>query len=320
MRTTKTSSATIGLLVALSAFTLLPALQVAALNWPVSNPALVATFGQNRWNDFHSGIDIGGGAQAVHPAAAGEVIFRFDEGLDPRDIPTGLGSFVVLQHADGLRTLYAHFAKGTILTSRKPVTPQDTLGTIGDTGYSTGTHLFFAVIDPAKKEYINPLTLLPPLPDTMPPVIASVSLERNNKIEPVENGMRVTAGDVSLLAKVFDLSQYVNYYDPMAPYEIEAALNGRQLFKITYETLRAADGKLLLLPSDGRTFGNFYVSNWDVRLGSTMLSPGVAHLVVQARDIAGNVTESDFYLSVLAASSGGSAGSSGGSIPGGAPK
>lgn len=320
MRIIRCRASTTVFIVSLSAFAVLFTPRVAALNWPVAHAVLTATFGASRWNHFSTGIDIGGGAQAVHPAAGGSVIFRFDEGQDPRDVPTGLGSFIVLQHPDGLRTLYAHFAKGTILESRANVTSQDTLGITGDTGDSAGTHLFFSVIDPAKDEYINPLTLLPPLPDTMSPVIASVSLERNKKLVPVENGMQVPAGAASLVAEVFDLSQYVNYYDPMAPYEIDAVLNGKQLFKITYQTLKSTNGSLVLLPSDGSSFSNYYVSAWGVRLGEVTLAPGLARLVVQARDTSGNVTEKAFELNVLPAGSAGSSDSSGGASPRGAPE
>ena len=34
--------------------------------WPVRNISLTATFGEDRWGHFHSGIDLGGGEQEIY--------------------------------------------------------------------------------------------------------------------------------------------------------------------------------------------------------------------------------------------------------------
>lgn len=269
-----------------------------ALEWPVQHRVLTATFGENRWDHFHDGIDIGGGAQAVHPAAPGEVIFTFDEGQDPRDLPTGLGSFMVIQHDPEFRTLYAHMRAGSVLQGRPQVTTSDVIGVIGDTGDSVGSHLHFEVIDHKSGEILNPLTLLPALSDTASPVIVSVSLQRSKKLIPLGQTSVVPEGEAGLVVDVYDPSQYVDYFDPMAPYEIDATLNGQELFDVTYDALKATGGKTYLAESDTLTFANYYVSTWGVRLGSVALKSGQAHLVITARDFAGNETVKSYNLSV----------------------
>lgn len=276
----------------------LMAASVSALDWPVKQTVLTATFGENRWDHFHDGIDIGGGAQPVHPAADGQVLFTYDEGKDPRDLPTGLGSFVVLQNGPELRTLYAHLRRGSIATNTA-VTTSDVIGIMGDTGDSLGRHLHFEVIEPAKDEIVNPLTLLPPLADSVKPVIQSVSIERGKKLTPLQPTMTVAGGPVALVVDAYDPSQYVQYFDPMSPYEIEATLNGKQVLHVTYDALKNTNGTEYLLSSDQRDYKNYYLGTWEVRLGTFPLETGEARLTVMARDIAGNETSRSFVLKVL---------------------
>lgn len=281
------------------ALLLLP-LPLFALDWPVEHHILTATFGENRGDHFHDGIDIGGGNQPIHPAADGQVLYTYDEGGDPRSLPTGLGSFIVIQHDKELRTLYAHLKQGTVLRDQASVTTSQVIGIMGDTGDSVGRHLHFEVIDQAKGEIINPLTVLPPLADSQQPVISSVSIERKKQLTPLLPAMVLDGGEAALVVDVYDPSQYVQYFDPMAPYEIEATLNGQELFNITYDSLKYSNGTAYLSPSESRTVKNYYEGTWKVRLGTLTLNPGTARLLVTARDIVGNETTRSYDITVRA--------------------
>lgn len=113
--------------------------------------------------------------------------------------------------------------------------------------------------------------------------------------------MVLDSGEVTLVADVYDPSEYVQYFDPMAPYEIEATLNGQELFNITYDSLKSGGGTVYLSPIDSRTYSNYYLGTWAVRLGNFSLNPGTARLTVTARDIVGNEAVRDFYITVRAA-------------------
>jgi murein DD-endopeptidase MepM/ murein hydrolase activator NlpD len=86
---------------------------------------------------FHSGIDIGAPAgtpiQAVRP---GRVVFAGEAGT--------YGNLVVVEHADGLETRYAH-ARDVHVRVGQRVGRGESLGTVGSTGRSTGPHLHFEV-------------------------------------------------------------------------------------------------------------------------------------------------------------------------------
>lgn len=56
----------------------------------------------------------------------------------------GYGSYVVIQHPNGLQTLYAHLSSIAVTTGQK-VSQGDYVGAMGSTGKSTGSHLHFQV-------------------------------------------------------------------------------------------------------------------------------------------------------------------------------
>jgi murein DD-endopeptidase MepM/ murein hydrolase activator NlpD len=106
------------------------------LVWPIAAPVSDA-FGP-RGNRFHAGIDLVAPQGApVAAAAAGRVVFaRFASG--------GWGNLVIVAHADGVKTMYAHLS--TITVHRKElVSVSSRLGTVGATGDATGPHLHFEV-------------------------------------------------------------------------------------------------------------------------------------------------------------------------------
>jgi murein DD-endopeptidase MepM/ murein hydrolase activator NlpD len=91
---------------------------------------------------FHQGVDLRAAyGQEVHSAAAGRVVFSGEQG--------GYGTTVVVEHADGTRTRYAHLSarlveKGDELSTGQPLGRAGA----GRSGRATGTHLHFEVIAP----------------------------------------------------------------------------------------------------------------------------------------------------------------------------
>jgi murein DD-endopeptidase MepM/ murein hydrolase activator NlpD len=104
--------------------------------WPVVGP-LNSPYGPRR-SRFHAGIDIG--AAHAHPVVAaggGRVVYA-------RATRGPLGKTVVLEHADGLRTLYAHLSR-IVAKEGALVRQGDRIGAVGRTGRATGPHLHFEI-------------------------------------------------------------------------------------------------------------------------------------------------------------------------------
>lgn len=96
---------------------------------------------------FHHGTDIAMPVgQEVRVAAAGRVTFAGSQG--------GYGLTVVVQHADGLETRYAHLS-AVLVEAGDQVSKGQAVAKSGNTGKSTGPHLHFEVrrngqsVDPA---------------------------------------------------------------------------------------------------------------------------------------------------------------------------
>ena len=67
------------------------------------------------------------------------------------------GYHVILKHSDGYQTLYGHMSK--IIAKKGQTVNQDTkIGLVGNTGYSTGSHLHFTVYKNSVP--VDPFTVL----------------------------------------------------------------------------------------------------------------------------------------------------------------
>jgi murein DD-endopeptidase MepM/ murein hydrolase activator NlpD len=113
-----------------------PARCTASLAWPVMG-AVTSPFGP-RGNWFHAGIDIAAPlGTPVAAAAPGRVVFA-------GRAAGGWGKLVVVAHAGGVRTLYAHL-RTVGASPQQTVGTGMTIGTVGATGHARGPHLHFEV-------------------------------------------------------------------------------------------------------------------------------------------------------------------------------
>lgn len=121
--------------------------------WPVRVGTLTSHFGP-RNGSFHDGIDIAAPeGTPVYAARDGRVIYS--------DQIPGYGNIVILEHADGLSTVYAHnetneVSQGSFVRCGKEVSR------VGRTGRTTGPNLHFEVR--SQNVARNPLFYLPPWP------------------------------------------------------------------------------------------------------------------------------------------------------------
>jgi hypothetical protein len=276
---------------------LLPILPLGALDWPVKDRILTGTFGEDRGDHFHLGVDIGGGEQEVRPVLGGELLFRYDEGTSYTSVPRGVGSFVVLHHSQDILSFYCHLANGSLGPVRTAYSPSDRIGIIGDSGRSDGKHLHFSVYDEETGSWINPLSILPPIPDAQPPVIKRVLLSVGDQIQPLANGVTVRAGHGEILAEVYDLREDVKFHWPLAPYSVRFSLDGKEVASILFDSLQARAGRMVV-GAAGPTRENVYRGEGLLRCGTVELRAGESRLHLAVRDFAGNEAVRDIPFTV----------------------
>jgi len=112
--------------------------------WPaVGNYTITSNFGKRTspggiGSTYHKGIDIAG--------STGDVVTAVEKGtVEKADNYEGYGNCVVIDHGNGLKTLYGHLSR--ITTKEGDEVEMGTqIGEIGSTGNSTGPHLHFSVL------------------------------------------------------------------------------------------------------------------------------------------------------------------------------
>ncbi len=88
----------------------------------------------------HNGVDFGGPiGTSIRAAASGTVTVARSGGYGG-----GYGTYIVISHGNGTQTLYAHMNSISVSVGQK-VGQGENIGTIGNTGKSTGPHLHFEV-------------------------------------------------------------------------------------------------------------------------------------------------------------------------------
>jgi murein DD-endopeptidase MepM/ murein hydrolase activator NlpD len=105
-------------------------------------------FGTQR---LHTGIDIGADYGDSIRAADGGVVIH-------SDWMGGYGNAVIIDHGNGISTLYAHNSQ-LLVDEGQTVAKGQTVARCGSTGYSTGPHLHFEVRQNGSP--VNPLNYLP---------------------------------------------------------------------------------------------------------------------------------------------------------------
>ncbi|RDU35025.1 hypothetical protein DRW41_20635 [Neobacillus piezotolerans] len=120
--------------------------------WPAEG-VISDTFGTR--SGRHKGIDIAGSrGSAVKAALEGKVIKSY--------LSSTYGNAVLIEHPNGYVTVYAHLDK-RLADEGDEVRKGEKIGTMGNTGYSTGVHLHFEIHQSQwtyqKENAINPVAM-----------------------------------------------------------------------------------------------------------------------------------------------------------------
>jgi murein DD-endopeptidase MepM/ murein hydrolase activator NlpD len=111
-------------------------MEAAQLIWPAPG-AITSPFGGAR---HHPGIDIDGITGDPVAAAAGGTVLQagITHGYE------GYGNLVLIDHGDGISTLYGHLSRVDV-TIGQTIEQGQVIGAIGATGLAFGDHLHFEV-------------------------------------------------------------------------------------------------------------------------------------------------------------------------------
>ncbi|HAT02194.1 MAG TPA: peptidase M23 [Oribacterium sp.] len=124
------------------------------LIWPCpASSRITSTFGSRESptegaSSYHKGIDIGAATGSkVIAAASGEVVIA--------TYSASAGNYVMISHGSGVYTVYMHMSSIAVSEGQE-VSQGQTIGAVGSTGYSTGSHLHFGVRK--NGSYVDPMS------------------------------------------------------------------------------------------------------------------------------------------------------------------
>lgn len=111
----------------------------------------------------HKGLDLAASHGTAIVAADSGTVIKVSNSCShdyPKKVSTkcscggGYGNYLMIDHGNGLVTLYGHCASINVSNGQK-VSAGQTIASVGSTGYSTGNHLHFGVL--LNGTYVNPL-------------------------------------------------------------------------------------------------------------------------------------------------------------------
>lgn len=118
--------------------------------WP--HYGLITSYYGWRDSGFHTGIDIDGNTGDPIVAAKAGTVTHSGWGW------SGFGIYVVIDHGDGTKTIYAHLNEAYVEEGAY-VEQGEVIGALGSTGWSTGPHLHFEILVDGVE--VDPLPSLP---------------------------------------------------------------------------------------------------------------------------------------------------------------
>ena len=128
----------------------LPPAVSGVLKWPLDSIRITQKFGDTAFAKSgayngrgHNGVDFGASIGTRVKSALSGVV-KGTGNTDAVCPGASYGKWVLVEHANGLSTLYAHFSLIKV-SSGQTVGTGELLGYSGDTGYSTGPHLHLTV-------------------------------------------------------------------------------------------------------------------------------------------------------------------------------
>ncbi len=268
----------------------MPAEEVPAWQWPVADAEPSATFGTRIGDSVLRGVQLEGGGREVYPVVAGIVVASVS--LQPgrsTGPASGLGSYVVVDHNQSFRSVYAHLEPDDLPAVGAVVGSETRIGTIGSSGQIDRRALRLYVIDLERGEYVNPLLLLPDVPDQAAPQIAAVYAADGRTVYDLRLEHELPPGTYEIVAHITDRFSPAVRAARFAPYAVQFAVAGRQSFAVNKDRM-AADGGTLRIEPGSVGVGSLYDAQGLYRLGTVEVGLGPTELSIVARDVAGNET------------------------------
>ncbi len=262
-----------------------------SFRFPVNDGILKSTYGESRGDHFHDGVDMTSVSDNIYPIEQGKLLYTWNKSLFPLENYWGGGNFKVISHGNGALSVYMHLQD---IDNLKPeYSESDIIGQMGNTGHSYGKHIHFSILNPEKRESINPLTVLPAYTDLKAPEISNFYIRIENKYIRINDNsdIRLTK-HYPLLIEIKDTTKG---NENLGIYRIKAVLNGKEVVNYDFSRIDYSSKGLVI---NGKPFGDLFDEKGYYKLDGLIYSEGLNSLTVTVSDINGNSSEKNFTINV----------------------
>ena len=265
-------------------FLLLFVTELFSMDWPSPSALMARNFG---WNDDgmpHLGVTFEDG-ETLTAADAGELLFSRREGETISRLPSPLGSWMALDHGDGIISIYSRLNDNAPQQITETIEKGLNLSEPGISGWSSRRGFFFQLFDRRGRRWINPALVIHTREQTSPPQILSVRLQNSE-------GRSFNPAQIGSLAQ----DRYIISVEaiarstrgrPLAPYRIICSLNGREAGVLNFETYSTKDGSLMVYRNGLIPVSQVFIPAPAYAVADVWFSRGQTTLEIIAQDIAG---------------------------------
>jgi len=259
---------------------------LTALEWPLPDAVMVRNFGFNDRGRPSLGTVFEGEGDIL-AAGDGELIFSCTGKEIASRLPSPLGTWAAIDHDDGLISIYG---RGREKTRNLPLSRVDRgvpIAAAGSSGWSRRNGFYFVLYDRKERRWVNASMVITPFPDTVPPQITGIQLRRaDGRLLEGSQLRNLSQGRYTIMVNTFDTLLEPKL--PLAPHRIVCSINGEEAGALSFETICARNGMLMvsrnaLIPAE-----RVYAPYPAFEAGEVHLSRGQAILEIIVQDIAGN--------------------------------
>jgi hypothetical protein len=264
----------------------LPLLSLAAMDWPLPDAAMVRNFGFNDRGRPELGT-VFEGEGVICAAEEGEVIFSSSGRELASRLPSPLGAWTAVDHGDGLVSVYARYKDEGVSRQYSRVGRGVPIAMAGNSGWSRRDGFYFMLYDRKERRWVNASMVITPFPDTTPPQILGIQL-RNTDGRLFEGAQlrSVSQGRYTIMVNTIDNREPRGV--PLAPHRIVCSVNGEEAGSLSFETISARDGVLMVSRNGLIPALRVYAGFPGFEAGEVNLSRGQAILEVIVQDITDN--------------------------------
>jgi len=267
-----------------------------ALEWPLPNAVMARNFGFNERGRPSLGTVFQGEGD-IRAAGDGEVIFSCTGKEIASRLPSTLGAWTAVDHDDGLISVYGRYRNDAENRPLPRVSRGVTIAAAGSSGWSRRNGFYFVLYDRKERRWVNASMVITPFPDTVPPQIVGIQLRRaDGKL--LEGGQlrNLSQGRYTIMVNTVDTLEPKGL--PLAPHRIVCSVNGEEAGALSFETICARNGMLMVSRNGLIPAERVYASYPAFEAGEVHLSRGQAILEVIVQDIAGNSRSSSTRIIV----------------------